>query len=742
MRKILCFIIVTAMTFQVGLVSYAQGITVEIDKKAVMFDVEPAIEDGRVLVPFRKVFEQLGLNVEWNDSLKIASAYDESTSLSIKAKSRYGSVNGELLELDTAAKIVEGRMLVPLRFISEAFGNEVLWDEDKRLVSITSGFKETSKTDELPVVGSKEKLTAILEYSQRFERFYTQFRDDIAIEKGLEESLESGTTDAAAPGYSETNIQVEGVDEADIVKTDGKYIYQIRGKNISIVRTDDGKLSLVSEIESKGGFKASEMYLSGDTLAVIGVSSSPKLRIMEQDIKESIWPYPSSALKMEVYDISDKSSPKQVRSVEIDGSYVTSRLIEGKLYMVANKNMHAIYSNGEFDYRPSVYDSIEGRTFEIAYDEIRYFPDSIMSSYLVTIGIDLENLEKRADIDAYLGSGQNVYASKQNMYVAETRYESDYGWDDSGNREIYYPVYKVSSDIFKFSLYDGNIDYISKGNVPGTVLNQFSMDEHDENFRIATTSGEIWRTDERASKNNIYVLDRHMDVVGKIEGIAPTERIYSVRFMGDRAYMVTFRQIDPFYVIDIGDFENPKILGYLKIPGYSDYLHPYDENHIIGFGKETVQTKSGFTVEGMKIGMFDVSDVENPVQSHAVSIGERGTDSELFRNHKALMFSRAKGIMAFPLTEMRKSDNAWSQFYYQGAYVYEVDVEKGFELVGKSSHLSSEDYEKTGSYWYESDKNVKRILYIGGSIYTISNSAIHVHEMDDMSFTGKIEFEK
>ncbi len=741
MQKILCFIIVAVMFFQMGLVSYAQGITVEIDENAVEFDVEPVIEDGRVLVPFRKVFEQLGLNVEWNESLKIASAYDESTSLSIKASSRYGSVNGELLELDAAAKIVEGRMLVPLRFISEAFGNEVLWDGEKKLVSITSDFKEALKMDGLPAVGSREKLMAILEYSQRFNRLDTQIRDDIAIEKGLEESFESEAGDAAEPDYSETNIQVEGVDEADIVKTDGEYIYQIRSNNISIVRADDGKLSLVSEIESKDGFKASEMYLSGDALAVIGVSSSPEFRIMEQNVKESIWPYPGSVLEMEVYDISDKSSPKQVRSVEIDGRYVTSRLIEGKLYMVANKNMSAIYNEDEFDYRPSVYDSIEGRPFEIGYDDIRYFPDSIMSSYLVTIGIDLENLDKRADIDAYLGSGQNVYASKQNMYVAETRYEYDYELDDSGNREIYYPVYKVNTDIFKFSLDDGNIDYLSKGKVPGTVLNQFSMDEHDENFRIATTSGETWRTDERTSKNNIYVLDRHMDVVGKLEGVAPTEKIYSVRFMGDRAYMVTFRQIDPFYVIDLGDFENPKILGYLKIPGYSDYLHPYDESHIIGFGKETVQTKSGFTVEGMKIGMFDVSDVENPLQIHAISIGDRGTDSELLRNHKALIFSRQKGIMAFPLTEMRKADDTWSQFYYQGAYVYAVDIENGFELVGKASHLSDEDYEKAGNYWYESDKNVKRIIYIGDNIYTISNSAIHAHDIDDMSFEGKIEFE-
>ncbi|KDR93904.1 Secreted protein containing C-terminal beta-propeller domain [Peptoclostridium litorale DSM 5388] len=742
MRKMLCFIIVAVMGFQMGLVSYAQGITVEIDKNAVKFDVEPVIEDGRVLVPFRRVFEELGLSVEWDGSLDIASAYDEGTSLSIKASSRYGSVNGELLELETAAKIVDGRMLVPLRFISEAFGNEVVWDGDKRLVSITSGFKEISKTDELPAVGSREKLMAILEYSQRLSRFYTQFRDDISIEKGLEESFEPEAGDTEPPDYSETNIQVEGVDEADIVKTDGEYIYQIRNNNISVVRADGGKLSLESEIEGKDGFKASEMYLSGETLAVIGVSSRPEFRMMDQDVKESIWPYPGSALKMEVYDISDKSSPKQVRSVEIDGRYVTSRLIEGKLYMVANKNMNVLYREGEFDYRPSIYDSIEGRPIEIPYDEIRYFPDSVMSSYLITIGIDLENLDKRADIDAYLGSGQNVYASRENMYVAETRYEYDYELDESGNSEVYYPVYKVNTDIFKFRLDGGDIDYVTKGKVAGTVLNQFSMDEHGGEFRIATTSGEIWRTDERTSKNNIYVLDRSMDVIGKLEGIAPTEKIYSARFIGDRAYMVTFRQVDPFYVIDLSDSENPEILGYLKIPGYSDYLHPYDESHIIGFGKETVQTKGGFTVEGMKIGIFDVSDVESPVQSHAISIGERGTDSEMLRNHKALMFSSQKGIMAFPLTEMRKADEGWSQFYYQGAYVYAVDVEKGFDLIGKASHLSREDYEKAGSYWYESDKNVKRIIYIGDNIYTISSSAIHSHDMNDMSFEGKIEFEK
>ncbi|SHJ08916.1 Beta propeller domain-containing protein [Geosporobacter subterraneus DSM 17957] len=156
--------------------------------------------------------------------------------------------------------------------------------------------------------------------------------------------------------------------------------------------------------------------------------------------------------------------------------------------------------------------------------------------------------------------------------------------------------------------------------MPGQILNQFSMDEDEKHFRIATTTGEMWRSDEFTSKNNVYILDEQIKRVGKLEGFAPGERIYAMGFVGAKGYMVTFRETDPFFVLDLKEPKEPKMLGYLKIPGYSDYLHPYDENHIIGFGKEVMEVKGAALQAGMKIAVFDVPDVSKSVEKFKLLI--------------------------------------------------------------------------------------------------------------------------
>jgi uncharacterized secreted protein with C-terminal beta-propeller domain len=362
-----------------------------------------------------------------------------------------------------------------------------------------------------------------------------------------------------------------------------------------------------------------------------------------------------------------------------------------------------------------------------------------------------------------LGSGESIYASAENLYVAVTRHNiispeapGPIIYDSAAPKK---PAVKVSDRetfIYRFALNNGKLDYTGKGQVPGSILNQFSMDESKGYFRIATTKGDLWGEGENTSKNNLYVLDTEMSVCGSLEDIAPGEKIYSTRFMGDRAYMVTFKKVDPLFVIDLKDAKNPKILGALKIPGYSDYLHPYDENHIIGFGKDTIELsnegwgKIGSTTayyQGMKIALFDVTDVNNPKEKFKELIGDRGTDSELLRDHKALLFSKEKNLMAFPVTVMEIKDRqnitagnmpAYGSFAFQGAYVYNIDLVEGFKLKARISHISEEEYSKSGDRWYDSTKNVARIIYIGNDIYTISKGMIKANGISDMKEKGSL----
>lgn len=751
MKKILFGFLMAILLFTVGATS-TQDIQVELDGATMEFDVQPIIINGRVLVPFRKIFEELDLRVDWNNELKIATAYTEQDTLAIKVDSGFASINGEMFDLDVPASIRDGRMLVPLRFISESFQNQVDWDEASATVRIKSGVGPAKMLEDLPVVGSQDRLISILEYANK-NLPYETYRADLLLEEAVMSddmvvnAPEASSSDSTlgASDFSDTNVQVAGVDEADIVKTDGDYIYYIRSSSnqIGISKVDGERIIQTSKLDLTEGFAAKEMYYNKDRLIVIGSTDRPYYLAEPMLSRSKQTSYRSgSSLKVLIYDVSNRMKPIEERTIELEGYYITSRLIEDNFYLVAKQDFYMDYLENPTDFLPTLFDSSMGGERLIGYDEIRYFPGSVESNLLIMLGLDISEKDKETDIDVYLGSGQSVYVSHQNMYVAYTSYDYYYDSENSGSDEFYYPVYESNTEVFKFEIDNGKSVYKGKGKVPGIILNQFSMDEDQGYFRIATTTGDSWRTDEKTSKNNVYVLDENLGIVGKLEGLAPTEKIYSVRFMGDRAYMVTFRQVDPFYVIDMTDPMMPQVLGYLKIPGFSDYLHPYDENHIIGFGKDTAESKWGTSIEGMKIGLFDVTDVENPIEEDTITIGVRGSFSELLDNHKALLFSKEKSLMAFPITVMQENADNWSSFEFQGAYFYQIDPDKGFELKGKVTHLSSLDYISSGDYWYDSEKNIRRIIYIGDYLYTLSDYQIQAHDIDNLSTQGTMRYEQ
>ncbi|WJH34561.1 beta-propeller domain-containing protein [Paenibacillus sp. CC-CFT747] len=483
-------------------------------------------------------------------------------------------------------------------------------------------------------------------------------------------------------------------------------------------------------------------------------------------------PVRSGTTKVLVYDTADKTKPVLSREVELEGNYLSSRKVGSSVYLIANRflDLYSIQQEQGEQPAPLFRDSAVSSQWEsVGYDRIRYFPDSLKNSYLMVAGFDLDRPDQKADVQSYLGSGQNVYASADHLYVAVSPYggpvrilpmvkrpASSSPASPSAEQP---PVPEQTTSLYKFRLDQGSLRFAGTGKVPGSVLNQFSMDERDGYFRIATTKGDMWAQGEQTSKNNVYVLDESLTVTGKLEDLAPGERIYSVRFLGNRAYMVTFRKVDPLFAIDLSDPQSPKVLGSLKIPGYSDYLHPYDETHLIGFGKDTIeaavenpfpgQDSTQAFYQGMKLAMFDVSDVAHPVELFKEAIGDRGTDSELLHNHKALLFSKEKNLMAFPVTvakiNPKQTPNqpagfpAYGEFAYQGAYVYGIDLQKGFTLKGKITHLTEEDIAKAGQGGGEWNKYINRILYSGTNLYTFSPSEIRSNDMGSLQPNGSLK---
>ncbi|MBI4231671.1 beta-propeller domain-containing protein [Candidatus Peregrinibacteria bacterium] len=571
--------------------------------------------------------------------------------------------------------------------------------------------------------------------------------DDAAAVPEASEGLGAG-----AESFSETNVQVEGVDEADIVKTDGKYIYLVKGSTIKIVRAfppEDMDTVATIELEDKQLYPE-QLYVDGDKLVLIQSAYYYDYLISPFELESGIVPNLDGNLtQVSVYDISDPADPKVVREVAVEGAHQSSRKVDDTVYLVTNQyNYYGIDDEDPKIPVPLLGDSKTGKMTEIAdCSDIWYVPGSTGTSYTTVSAISVDDPNAKVDAEVVMGADGEVYASRDNLYLAE--YGFDWWWGSYDDDE--------TTVIHKFALDGDNVAYKGKGEVPGTILNQFSMDEYNGNFRIATTTGSVWDS-ANPSKNNVYVLDANLSTVGKLEGIAPGEKIYSVRFMGKRLYMVTFKKVDPFFVIDVADPKAPKILGKLKIPGYSDYLHPFDENHIIGFGKEAVDASENELAEsnfdfawyqGMKVAMFDVTDVANPVEMDKVVIGDRGTDSPLLWDHKALLFDKKHSLIAFPVTlaeipeeiknDPNTSDNTYGDYTFQGAYVYGVSLDGGFEYKGRITHYSTDEVADLAGYYWYGDSDVSRILYMDDYLYTVSMALIKANKASDLSEVSEIE---
>jgi inhibitor of cysteine peptidase len=535
----------------------------------------------------------------------------------------------------------------------------------------------------------------------------------------------------AGSDYSTTNIQVAGVDEADIVKTDGEYIYLVSGNKTIIVKAyPPEQAQIVSQIELEG--TVTGIFINGDRLVLF--EEQMPYYVYYGDLaagKEEYMPYVSPTISIKVYDVSDRENPQLRRDVSANGQYVSSRMIGDYAYVVTNE---PVYEDESEVNLPKV--SSGGNETEIPATDI-YYSDVADSCYMYTtiMAINTQNDNQEPTYETILlGASSNVYVSLNNIYLTFPVWGIDVLGMEVWN--------SGSTSIHRIHIEGDAIEYVASGEVPGMVLDQFSMDEYDGYFRVATTTyGE-------ATGNQVYVLDMDLNIVGSLEGLAPGETIYSARFMGERGYLVTFKQVDPLFVIDLSDPQSPRELGYLKVTGYSDYLHPYDETHIIGIGKETTDAGEFAWYQGVKISLFDVSDVSNPVEIDKLEIGDRGSDSPVLWDHKAFLFDKSRNLMVMPIlvaqvdvSQYSEEELAWAygEPVWQGAYVFHVSLSAGIEEEGRITHIENTAEPEQGYYYYYSPFAVERSLYIEDVLYTISEAKIQMNSLENLGYINEVE---
>lgn len=540
---------------------------------------------------------------------------------------------------------------------------------------------------------------------------YKYEAEDFAVNGAATDAVERDSYSAeistgAAPSatqdssHSETDLQVQGVDEADIIKNDGKYLYVINtyGRNTVLIvdPSNPNNITTLAEIaldlDNDHTVYAHEMFIRDNQLIVITENYPRRDNVIYDRLYTGCYYMGSSGEKLgvQIYDITDRSKPTLENSYQLDGRYVNARMIDGKLVLVSNYCVPLYEDEKELEEAciPSYW--VDGEECNMPAEKINIIRGNEDDTYTLVMQLDLDS-GKEPETAAILGGTSDIYCNRTDLYLA--RYEYNDSDDD----------YSVYTGIYRFSLTDG-AQYKSSCQIKGDILNQFAMDEYDGYFRIATSDFN--------EESYITVLDKELNQVGQLSGIGRGEDIYAVRFMGDTAYVVTFRQTDPLFVIDLSDPTNPTITGELKIPGFSNMLYPYGENKLIGIGIDGDENGSNGK---LKISLYDISDKQNPREiSKAVFSSASYSDAQY--NHKAFMRFDGTNEFAIPVTS------------YNNNYLcsFRIDGDKISEY---------KKYEPESKY-----SIVERGAYIGNTVFTMSDNAITAFDRESTQRLSDITF--
>lgn len=727
-------------------------------------DICATVVKGNTLLPLRAVSEFFGADVSYDQTKREAIiSYDGKRFRFPIDQKKYiveELLGSKEISIGSNSMIIDGRTMVPLRVICEqvlskkvSYYNRVIAVSDqtielqkqpKRVKQIEEKIGEVVKAATMSEL--KKVLTGSREFYQTINgeaavaltndssnaggsdmNYGAVVERESASVPSLSSSAPSMDTSAAAPNssgdqnYSSTNVQVDGIDEADVVKTDGTYIY-IGGNNVvRIVKADQGSLKDETSIKLSTDKYVSEIYVADGKLAVLGTRSEHsnvlynKKEVLTEPVQETalnenmaatdrfigiIPPYYSvkNYSFVDVYDISNPARPLYLKGHEMEGAYQSSRKNGDIIYLVTN-----LYSSGEI-VLPMMRDTVIGsKQIQMKLDDVMIMPRRPADGYLIVSAINVSNQEK-TEVEAITSYGMTMYMNDSSLYLAAD------GDDDN-------------STIIRFEIAGMKVGYAGSGEVKGHLINQFAMDEYEGNLRVATTT---WN-----NENALYVLDPSLNEIGSVAGLAKGETIYSVRFMGDKGYIVTFRTIDPLFVFDLSNPSKPVVTGELKIPGFSSYLHPVGKDLLLGIGADTYEIyrkdKNGNDVVvgvrqgGIKYSLFDVSDMGKPREISNYVVGDSGSGSEAFYNHKAVMIDVSKQNVAMDASLNFENKEAG---YQQGAIIMSYEGKK-LALKGILQSEPSGVYGNDIPY-------ARRVLYIGNQLYYVQDGRIVSYDYESL----------
>jgi len=533
--------------------------------------------------------------------------------------------------------------------------------------------EKVHKSDKLQMANSYEEIYQLVKGPGQ------RYGHEIALEEEAKGTPEASVENSknTESSYSKTNTRTENVDEGDIVKTDGRYLYVVKeeGNGIGIVDTEGNKLEQITEITLEGEFCISEIYVENSYLIILGTESE-EIYPAGDAIYRTEYEYAVESVcdtKSIVYDISDKRQPKEIGECLQSGGYSTSRLNNGYLYVFSQYSVNNPEEERKEQYIPCVNEEL------LSLDKICMPDTESARNYTVITAIDIQNPSETTDSIGILSDQGLCYASAENIYLYETI------WEEDGGR---------TTEIRKFSYGEGKLTGVAKTQVNGYLNDSFSIDEYNGYLRLVTT---VDRT------NAVYVLDEKLEETGKIENLAKDERIYSARFMGDIGYFVTYRETDPLFSVDLSDPANPKIIGELKIPGFSEYLHPYGDGLLLGIGMEV----DGNDVKDsrVKLSMFDISDPSNVKEIDKIVL-EDSYYSTAFEDYKSVLADAEKNLIGFFTYGERET-----------YHIYGYDRVHGFTCKMQ---------ETTGKYaWHV------RGVYLQDTFYLIDGNQIESYRLAD-----------